>query len=173
MRSSRLAERVAGTVGARSYTGGVDGASRLERVIDLPRAIVWDALVDPILVEGWLHPRAELVREAELLERRDPDPRRPEVAAVLDSHGARLGRVRIELTEAPGGTRGGVTHLVLEVPEHIDPRFRAPLVAGWQTRLDQLEGLLRGHPVDWEHWERDHGADYEGHLLRAASRSLP
>ena len=48
-----------------------------------------------------------------------------------------------------------------------DARFRAPVVASWRTRLDQLEQLLRGHPVDWEHWQRDHGADYEQYLAEA------
>lgn len=142
-------------------------------MIDLPRSIVWEAIVDPILMEGWLHPDASLVEGVELLERRDPSPEEPAVPAIVESDGPRLGHVRVELTEASGGSRGGVTELVLSVPQHIDSRFRAPLIAGWQTRLDQLEELLRGHPVDWEHWERDHGAGYEQHLLRAATVASP
>ncbi|WP_294178444.1 hypothetical protein [uncultured Schumannella sp.] len=151
----------------------MNGVSRLERVIDLPRSIVWEALVDPILSEGWLHPDASLLDGVEVLERRDPVAETPELPAILESDGPHLGHVRVEVTESRGGTRGGVTEVVLTVPQHIDDRFRAPLIAGWQTRLDQLEGLLRGHPVDWDNWERDHGADYESHLVRAATAASP
>ena len=100
----------------------MDGAVRIERVIDLPRAIVGDALVDPVLVEGWLHP---VLRLADFPE------------------------VRLSAEEVPGGTRGTSTRVTVEVAVP-DPRFRTALVATWQTRLDQLENLLRGHPVVWE-----------------------
>jgi len=30
-----------------------------------------------------------------------------------------------------------------------DPRFSGAIEHTWQTRLDQLENLLRGHPTDW------------------------
>ena len=95
---------------------------RIERVIDLPRAIVEDALVDPVLVEGWLHPVLRL-----------PD----------------FSDVRLAAEEVPGGTRGTSTRVAVEVAVP-DPRFRAAIRDTWQTRLDQLENLLRGHPVAWE-----------------------
>ena len=44
-----------------------------------------------------------------------------------------------------------------------------PAVAAWRIRLDQLDELLRGHPVDWDNWERDRGADYEIYLSEARS----
>ena len=95
---------------------------RIERVIDLPRAIVDDALVDPVLVEGWLHP----------------------VLRLLD-----FTVVRVAAEEVPGGTRGPSTRVPVEgaVP---DPRFTGAIRQSWQTRLDQLENLLRGHPTVWE-----------------------
>lgn len=95
---------------------------RIERVIDLPRAIVEDALVAPVLVEGWLHP-------------------------VL--HLSDFTDVRLDAEEVPGGTRGTSTRVTVEVALP-DPRFRAAITETWQTRLDQLENLLRGHPVVWE-----------------------
>lgn len=125
----------------------MDGAARLERIIDLPRVIVWDALVDPILVEGWLHPTARLVDGVELRERRDPD--RGDGVAILDSYGRELGGTRFELREVPGGTRGSVTDLTLIVRSQLDVEFRRGELVAWQRRLDQLESLLRGHPVDW------------------------
>ena len=95
---------------------------RIERVIDLPRDIVEDALVDPALVEGWLHPLLHLSDFTE---------------------------VRFSADEVPGGTRGTSTRVTVEVAMP-DPRFRSALVQTWQTRLDQLENLLRGHPTVWE-----------------------
>lgn len=94
---------------------------RIERVIDLPRAIVADALVDPVLVEGWLDPALSLTDF--------PD-------------------VRISTDEVQGGTRGASTRVtvVVAVP---DPRFVSAITQTWQTRLDQLENLLRGHPTIW------------------------
>lgn len=146
---------------------------RLERLIDLPRSIVWEALVDPVLAEGWLHPQARLVEGVEVVERHDPSPAHPGEPAVLDSRGTQLGRTRFELVEFVGGTRGAVTRLELEILDPLSDGPRPPVVAGWQTRLDQLEELLRGHPVDWGHWERDQGSAYENHLLRAAGLVRP
>ena len=94
---------------------------RIERVIDLPRAIVADALVDPVLVEGWLDP----------------------VRSLAD-----FPEVRLTTEEVPGGTRGSSTRVAVEIAVP-DPRFRGALLQTWQTRLDQLENLLRGHPAVW------------------------
>ena len=94
---------------------------RIERVIDLPRAIVADALVDPVLVEGWL----DAVRSL-----------------------ADFPEVRVTTEEVPGGTRGSSTRVAVEIAVP-DPRFRGALLQTWQTRLDQLENLLRGHPAVW------------------------
>jgi uncharacterized protein YndB with AHSA1/START domain len=100
----------------------VEAAVRIERVIDLPRAIVDDAFIDPVLVEGWLHP---VLRLADF-----PD-------------------VRLSSDEVPGGTRGTSTRVTVEVALP-DPRFEGALRQTWQTRLDQLENLLRGHPTVWQ-----------------------
>jgi uncharacterized protein YndB with AHSA1/START domain len=99
----------------------VDSVVRIERVIDLPRPIVGDALVDPVLVEGWLHPVLRLEDFAE---------------------------VRVSATEVAGGTRGGSTRVTVEIAAP-DPRFGIAMRETWEARLDQLEDLLRGHPVDW------------------------
>lgn len=100
----------------------MESVLRIERVVDLPRAIVGDAMVDPVLVEGWLHPTLRLADF--------PD-------------------VRISTEEVPGGTRGTSTLVSVEV-RLADPRFAGAIRETWQTRLDQLENLLRGHPVLWQ-----------------------
>jgi uncharacterized protein YndB with AHSA1/START domain len=148
----------------------MNGELVLERRLDLPRAVVWDALVDPVLAEGWLHPSARLAGE-EVEGGFDPiefvEPESPEAVAVLHVDSAELGEVRFELIEVAGGTRGASTDLTLTVRSHGDARFLAPIVAGWRSRLDQLDDLLRGHPVEWQHWQRDRGADYEQYLAEA------
>ena len=121
---------------------------RIERVIDLPRVIVWDALVDPVLVEGWLHPELLLVGgepAVELRERVDPSAG---ADAVLRVRGDELGELRLTLAERAGGTRGSSTVVTVDV-QLPDPRFDGALRQSWQTRLDQLENLLRGHPTVW------------------------
>jgi hypothetical protein len=109
------------------------GIRTVERVVDLPRAIVWDGLVDPVLVEGWFDPELRLVDgepRVEVLERHDPELLRVRVAG--------LGELTFSAEELPGGTRGASTLL----------RFTAPLEQADEL-LDRLEDLLRGHPVDW------------------------
>lgn len=107
----------------------------VDRRIDLPRVIVWDALLDPVLVEGWLHPTARLL-EGDVGERIDPAPGTTAVlATVLEP----FGELRFELDELEGGTRGTSTAF----------RLSAARPAGWADRIDDLENLLRGHPVDW------------------------
>ncbi len=103
-------------------------------MIDLPRAIVWDALLDPVLVEGWLHPAARLVA-GDVRERIEPATR---ATAVLETVLEPFGRLRFELDERAGGTRGTSTVLRLQAAG-----------PGWDDRIDSLENLLRGHPVDW------------------------
>ena len=100
----------------------MEAAVRIERVIDLPRVIVVDALVDPVLVEGWLDPVLQLTDF-------------PQVQLTTD--------------EVPGGTRGSSTRITVVVALP-DPRFAHAVEQSWQTRLDQLENLLRGHPTDWQ-----------------------
>ncbi len=112
----------------------MERAVDIERLIDLPRSIVWDALLDPVLVEGWLHPAARLL-EGDMRELVEPAP---DATAVLETVVEPFGRLRFELDERAGGTRGSSTLLRLHAQG-----------AGWNDRVDALENLLRGHPVQW------------------------
>lgn len=134
------------------------------REIDLPRVIVWGALVDPVLVEGWLHPEYRLIDGTSILHLEEP--------IGLEIESDELGHLLFDLEEMPGGTRGTRTRLTVAVLRTIDDRFSPTILASWRVRLDQLERLLRGHPVDWDHWERDHGADYRAYLARAGAHPV-
>ena len=125
---------------------------RLEREIDLPRVIVWEALVDPVLVGGWLHPSERLVTGTSPIEFREPDD--PARAAVLEVISPSFGDVRVVLTRLEGGTRGEATRLTLTVSDEWGRRSEREAL--WMLRLDQLEALLRGHPVDWSRWSGQH-----------------
>lgn len=103
------------------------------RVIDLPRAIVWDGLIDPVLVEGWFDPELRLVGgepAVVVLERHDPE--------LLRVRADRLGELEFAAEAVAGGTRGASTMLAVTsgLPD-------------WEDRFDRLEDLLRGHPTDW------------------------
>lgn len=166
-------------IGARTYAGSVAG-TRLAFVTDydLPREIVWDALLDADLVGGWL---AEAVIEPRLggpfdLSWVGPTPLAPtrgEITRIDDLEAlgidtSNIGRLLFELHDLPGGTRGGATRLHLTVQTPSEPRFSPNIAAHWRTNLEQLGDLLRGHPVDWANWERDRGETWNAHFDAAA-----
>jgi len=160
---------------ASSYSSLVDARTlELERDYELPRAIVWDALVDEDLVSGWL-------AEAEV----DPEPggrytlhfthRDPQASTEgriieMDAPNSLLietrepSTIRFELLPLDGGSRGTSTRLRVSLDVFIDRAFESRLMADWLTNLDQLEDLLRGHPVDWAQWERDRHRAWSTHL---------
>ncbi|NYG99722.1 hypothetical protein FJ656_00700 [Schumannella luteola] len=138
-------------------------AAHVVRTIDLPPGIVWEALVDPVLVEGWLHPSLTLLGDGALLVAEEPE-------VLLEVDHAEFGQVRILLDPVAGGTRGTATVVTVELPALGDLRFSPPIAAGWSVRLHQLADLLRGHPVDWDHWERDRGSEYREQLELAQQR---
>ena len=142
-------------------------AIRLERDIDLPRAIVWEALVDPVLVEGWLHPSARLVEGTTPVEFREPDD--PAAPAVLEVVSPAFGAVRVVLDRIPEGTRGEGTHVVLTVSDEWGRR--SDREALWALRLEQLADLVRGHPVDWAGWPALHHREGEAARSEAAHRA--
>ncbi|GAB3030522.1 hypothetical protein GCM10027052_03400 [Parafrigoribacterium mesophilum] len=135
---------------------------------------MWDALVDPDLVVGWLAGASIDLRVGghyDLAWHRDGVRRvGPGVitelreGTLLTVDAAQHGVLSFRLQEMPGGSRGTSTLLRLSVKLGVDPMFAARVRADWETRLDQLEDLLRGHPVDWANWVRDHGDDWNAYL---------
>ena len=73
------------------------------------------------------------------------------------------GRIAFSLEAFAGGGRGIATRLRLSVALELDRAFVARVRANWLISLDQLEEVLRGHPVDWENWDRDHIATWTGY----------
>jgi len=138
---------------------------------------VWDAFVDPILLEGWL---ANATVEAEpggiyRLDWIEPSGLVPFVG-VIDriDHGHTLSAttvdarsLRFELEPVQGGTRGSASAVTVDVGGETDPRFTPAVVAHWESNLEQLEELLRGHPVDWTRWEEDRGQSWARRVERA------
>ena len=147
------------------------------REYDLPASIVWDALVDDVLVEGWLAAAridlrvggeywlnwlsgASLAPTNGIVTALDP---RRRLAIDTDN----IGNLEFTLLSIPGGTRGSTTELRLRLRVDTDPRLLASTHAYWQSNFDQLEGLLRGHPVDWSNWQRDRGEAWAAYLREA------
>jgi uncharacterized protein YndB with AHSA1/START domain len=150
----------------------------LVREIDLPRVIVWDALVDPDLVSGWLAP-ADIEPIAggvyNLIW-----PHRPTYAdtfgrIALLQHAERLhvettnlGRIEFSLESVDGGFRETGTRLRLTIDlgsEGGDDLVTTTTVGAdqitvdWMTNLDQLEELLHGRPQDWKTWSQRSAVD--------------
>ena len=153
-----------------------DSVLVFEQEYDLPPAIVWDALIDPDLVGGWL---AEAEIDPRIGGRYDLRWFSPiasgtslgEIADLLDGELLvveleNVGTVSFTLLPVPGGTRGEATRLVVRIDGHTEPRLAAGASAAWITSLEQLEDLLRGHPVDWSTWRVDHGEQWAAHLER-------
>jgi uncharacterized protein YndB with AHSA1/START domain len=150
-----------------------------QRDYEFPRVIVWDALVDADLVSGWLA-EAVIVPESggEYNLRWLHKVGKPETFGRItlmttldrldvDTHD--VGRLTFQLEELQAGSRGTSTRLTLTVDTDVEPEFHPTIVADWLTNLDQLEALLRGHPVDWATWDRDRREDWSRHLEQGRS----
>ncbi len=137
---------------------------RFERHLEWSPAIVWDALVDPVLVGGWL---GDARIDGSVGGRYDLSGEgfpavtglRGEITAFEAPTGLAVstddrGSLRFALSEVPGGPRGTSTALSLAVGLEIEPVFAAAVGRLWETRLDRLPELLRGHPVRPAHLSR-------------------
>jgi uncharacterized protein YndB with AHSA1/START domain len=151
------------------------------RLIDLPRGIVWDALVDPVLVSGWLGD-AEIdavaggrfdLRPGAPAGRRPIEPGRAVIGAIAapvelaiesaaDLNGVRT-RVRFALEDVPGGPRDRSTALTVTVSSTAPFPHPERTSAAWLTHLDVLRDLLHGHPADWDSWATDWEPTWQTH----------
>jgi uncharacterized protein YndB with AHSA1/START domain len=140
-----------------------------ERMIDLPRVIVWDALVDPELLAGWLGEvrsdpsdcrlltlspgTGDAAISFELVQRERP--------GRLAARAADGRLFEFDLTEVEGGSRGTSTALTLRIGLDFHAAFAGGMRREWESTLDGLVEVLRGHPVDWDELRnsRDAGDD--------------
>ena len=130
----------------------------VSRLLPFAATVVWDALTDPVLLQGWLAVEATPIvgRTLEIAVGGVPLPGAssgsvrsvsPGRAAELDLGEA--GIVRFEVVESePFSTgRSASTCTATAAPAH-DLAARG-IVAALDARLDALHELLRGRPVDW------------------------
>jgi len=153
-----------------------------ERAFDLPASIVWDALIDPVLLEGWLadatvDPRVGGEYRLAWIAPTHLVPVAGRIVALVEGSLLEIStggpdRLRFALVDVPGGTRGSATSVRVVVTTALEPRFAPGVIAHWRSNLEQLEELLRGHPVDWANWERDRGVSWGQHLERAHRENL-
>ena len=154
---------------------------RFERVYDLPREIVWDALVDSDLVSGWL---AEADIEPRVGGRFDLDWSHFESGFRTDGEILELvdlellvfetnnfGRSSIALSDLPGGPRERSTLITIEVHALADQQFSGMIDATWRVSLEQLSRLLHGHPVDWTTWSDETRPEWEALVAEATRRN--
>lgn len=130
-----------------------------EHEIDLPASVVWDALVDPVLLEGWwatVEPSPLAADEivVEWLDGSEPSPTAATVERVEHFRSLSLatdnrGVISFLLTEVPGGLRGTGTVLELRISLAVDPQFATAARADWESALERLDGLLSGRPAEW------------------------
>jgi uncharacterized protein YndB with AHSA1/START domain len=153
------------------------------RDYDLPAAIVWDALIDDVLVEGWLATaRIEpqlggmywldwqsgtslAASNGVITDFAPPEAHDPGRLTIETDN---IGTLEFVLTSIPGGTRGSATLVELRILVNTEPRLLASTYAYWNSNFDQLEDLLRGHPVDWSRWQLDRGEAWARYLRDAS-----
>ncbi|MDQ1597689.1 MAG: hypothetical protein QOI70_1113 [Microbacteriaceae bacterium] len=129
-----------------------------ERVIALPRAIVWDAVTDPDLIWGWLAEVRLFPDRPRAFELLWPGPSfspptrgsvtRLQPPALVEVDTDNRGCIRIALRSIEGGPRGSSTIVRIVVTPDIEPAFSGRVREEWERNLDRLDGLLRGHPID-------------------------
>ena len=158
-----------------------DSTLVLTREIDLPREIVWDAIVDDALVSGWLaeasiEPRVDGHYDLAWFHREHLPATRGEITlleqpAALEVDTSNVGLLLFELENLDWGTRGRSTLLRLTIIIDTEPAFATSMKAHWLSDLEQLEDLLRGHPVDWANWERDRHEAWSSYASLRGSNS--
>jgi uncharacterized protein YndB with AHSA1/START domain len=151
----------------------------LQRRYEFAPSIVWDALVDPDLVGGWL---GDAVIEPDIggtysVRGIAPGPAISVEGRIVDFD--RLAHLGVEnnsgqildltLDEVSGGNRGSSTRLTVRVTASVEAAFTARMRADWLISLDQLGDLLHGHPVEWQLWDRDYGGAWTGYLEQAGA----
>ncbi len=151
-----------------------------ERDLEFPPSVVFDALIEPDLLSGWLadadvEPQLDGCYDLVWLTSSSYPPTQgtitaldePELLAVETDN---RGTIRFQLESYPGGAFGTATRLVTTVQVAVDAAFLPRVKADWLSNLDQLDGLLRGHPVDWANWDRDRAEVWRGYLVAAGGR---
>jgi uncharacterized protein YndB with AHSA1/START domain len=150
------------------------------RHLEFPPSIVFDALIDPDLIGGWLAHAAVEPRDGGAYDlvwlTGSSFPPTKGTIILLDEPAAlgvdtdNRGQFRFLLEASDGGSRGTSTILTTRVAVSVDSAFLPRVSADWQSSLDQLDNLLRGRPVDWANWDRDHADAWQEYHSAAGGR---
>lgn len=151
-----------------------------ERDLDFPPSVVFDALIEPDLLAGWLadaevEPQLDGCYDLVWLTSSSYPATQGTITALdepelLEIETDNRGNISFRLEGHPGGPLGTATRLVTTVHVSVDAAFVPRVKADWLSNLDQLDGLLRGHPVDWTNWDRDRSEAWRGYLVAAGGR---
>jgi uncharacterized protein YndB with AHSA1/START domain len=153
-----------------------------EREFDVSPGVVWDALIDQDLVVGWL---AEATIEPQRGGRYDLvwlssasyPPTRGTIVTIDEPEHLVIstdnrGTIDYRLEDLADIDRVRGTRVTITVCVDVEAAFSPRVSADWMITLDQLGDLLRGHPVDWAHWDRDHVAAWRGYLQTSEKRKI-
>jgi uncharacterized protein YndB with AHSA1/START domain len=151
-----------------------------ERDLAFPPSIVFDALVEPDLLGGWLaeaevEPQPGGCYDLVWLTSASFPPTQGTITEFRESESLEVetdnrGELSFRLSAIPGGPLSAQTRLVVAVRVSVDAAFVPRVTADWLSNLDQLDALLRGHPVDWANWDRDRSETWRGYLAAAGGR---
>lgn len=151
-----------------------------ERDLEFPPSVVFDALIEPDLLAGWLadadvEPQLEGCYDLVWLTSSSYPPTQGTITTLdepvlLEIQTDNRGDISFRLESYPGGPFGTATRLVTTVHVAVDSAFVPRVKADWLSNLDQLDALLRGHPVDWVNWDRDRAEAWRGYLAGAGGR---
>jgi len=130
----------------------------VSRPLPFGAVVVWDALTDPVLLQGWLAPTATPVVDGTLAIAVDgvplPGASSGTVRSVDPGRLAELdlglaGTVRFEVEPKEPLATGRSTCLCTASAAPAHELAARGIVAALDARLDALHELLRGRPVDW------------------------
>lgn len=147
------------------------------REVNFAPAIVFDALVDPVLLGGWLadaHVEHEVGGAFDLVWLTSSSfPPTHGSITVLDTPVAleistdNRGSLRFDLEEYMSIAGRSGTRLKTMVSVAVDGAFLPKVSADWQVSLDQLDELLHGRPVNWGNWDRERSAAWREYFAVA------
>ena len=151
-----------------------------ERDLEFPPSVVFDALIEPDLLAGWLadadvEPQLDGCYDLVWLTSSSYPSTQGTITALdepelLEIETDNRGDISFRLEAYQGGPFGTATRLVTTVQVAVDSVFLPRVKADWLSNLDQLDELLRGHPVDWANWYRDRSEAWRGYLVAAGGR---
>ena len=130
----------------------------VSRLLPFGAVVVWEALTDPVLVQGWLAPEVTPVVDAgaslDLVGIPMPGADVGRIRSIEPGSSAELdlgraGSVRIEVTALEPMPTGRSQCMLVAVATPAHELADRGLLEALEARVAALHELLRGRPVDW------------------------